>query len=103
MLVSVIICTYQRTEYLEGVLRNLGEQTYGQIEVIVVDGGGPGSCERSRRSAAAMANQLNVRVIPSEKGLTLQRNIGLKAAQGSLICLLDDDVAFGREFLAKIV
>jgi len=103
MLVSVIICTYQRTEYLEGVLRNLGEQTHGQIEVIVVDGGGSGSCERSRRSAAAVAQQLNVRVIPSEKGLTLQRNIGLKAAQGSLICLLDDDVAFGREFLAKIV
>jgi len=103
MLVSVIICTYQRPEYLDGVLRHLSLQTYRQIEVIVVDGGGPNACEQSRRTAAAVAQQLNVRVIPSEKGLTRQRNIGLKAAQGGLICLLDDDVAFDQDFLGKIV
>ena len=103
MLVSVIICTYQRAEYLEGVLQSLAEQTYQEIEVIVVDGGGPASCERSRRSALSTAPRLNVQVIASEKGLTRQRNIGLKAAQGDLICMLDDDVAFDRGFVAKVV
>lgn len=103
MLVSVVICTYQRPEYLEGLLRYLDEQTYNRIEVIVVDGGGAASCERSRLSASLAAPRLDVRVISSEKGLTRQRNLGLRMAQGDLICLLDDDVAFDPDFFGKIV
>jgi glycosyltransferase involved in cell wall biosynthesis len=103
MLVSVIICTYRRPDYLKQVLQHLAAQNYKQLEVIVVDGGGTEAWAQSRDAAAEVSEQMDVRVIPSAKGLTHQRNLGLRKAQGDLICLLDDDVAFEDDFISKIV
>jgi glycosyltransferase involved in cell wall biosynthesis len=103
MLVSVIICTYQRPGYLEALLRHLSVQTHRDLEVLVIDGSGPQGVELSRLSALAAASNINVKVLPSAKGLTRQRNVGLKAASGDLICLLDDDVAFDPDFIQKMV
>jgi glycosyltransferase involved in cell wall biosynthesis len=103
MLVSVIICTYKRPDCLEALLRHLSAQTYRDFEVLVIDGCGPKGAERSALCVSTAAPNVNVRVIPSEKGLPRQRNVGLKASQGDLICLLDDDVTFDADFLQKMV
>ena len=102
MLVSVIICTYRRPGYLEALLQHLNAQTYRDVEVLVIDGC-PEGAERSKLSALAAASDIDVKVISSEKGLTRQRNVGLKAAKGDLICLLDDDVTFDPDFIQKMV
>src|SRR5262249_25102688 len=43
-----------------------------------------------------------LRWIPSKKGLTRQRNIGLEAATGSILCFLDDDVTLPSNFLEQV-
>lgn len=103
MRVSVIICTYRRPQHLACVLEHLNAQSYKNMEVIVVDGAGSSGYEASREAAMTMAPDIDVQVIASPKGLTLQRNRGLQIARGELICLFDDDVTFESDFIARIV
>jgi len=103
-LISVIICTYGRATALLDLLKALQNQTYHQLEVLVVDGNDEPSparetVEKFRNSAGTHAE---VRLIESQKGLTRQRNVGLQAAKGRLICFLDDDVTFESDFLSKV-
>jgi glycosyltransferase involved in cell wall biosynthesis len=103
--ISVIICTYGRAAALEGVLDSLENQSYRNFEVLVVDGNGDVSPARETIEKRASRPHISteVIVIRSPKGLTRQRNVGVKAAQGSLICFLDDDVTFEADFLAQVV
>jgi len=102
--ISVVICTYGRATAFEDLLNSLDMQTYENFEVLVIDGNGKVSPARDtvekflNRSAARM----QVALIASEKGLTRQRNVGLQAAKGDLICFLDDDVTFDADFLADV-
>jgi GT2 family glycosyltransferase len=73
------------------------------LEVIVVDGGGHAAYEASRLTAQTIAPDIDIRVIASPKGLTLQRNRGLAIARGEIVCLFDDDVTFEADFITKIV
>lgn len=102
--VSVIICTYGRATALQDLLRALEAQTYQNFEVLVVDGNEePSPARQAIEAYVSHANALsNVVLIASEKGLTRQRNVGLRAAKGGLICFLDDDVTFGVDFLLNV-
>lgn len=104
-LVSVIICTHGRKTSLLDLLNALNEQTYGHLETLVVDGNDEPSparetVEKFLRSARP---DCNVTLIKSPKGLTCQRNVGLQAAQGELICFFDDDVTFDKDFFHEVV
>ncbi|MEO8592826.1 MAG: glycosyltransferase family 2 protein [Candidatus Solibacter sp.] len=101
MFVSIIICTYRRPDHLRTVLRSLAAQTYRDFEVLVVDG--DNECEPSRSIARSMSDAMEVGVVVSPKGLTRQRNAGLRAARGGILCLIDDDVEVEEDFLQKIV
>lgn len=105
MLISVIICTYARAESLELLLQCLLAQTTTNFEVIVVDGSGDNPSVRGAVASFQVhhAGAINVCLIQSSKGLTHQRNVGLRYAQGELICFLDDDVTFERDFLAEVL
>ena len=102
--VSVIICTYGRATALQDLLRALEAQTYQNFEVLVVDGNEePSPARLAIEAYVSHANALrNVALIAAEKGLTRQRNVGLRAAKGDLICFLDDDVTFGVDFLLNV-
>jgi len=101
MSISVIICTYQRPDQVRTALECFAAQTYRDFELLLVDGGCERECEASRRLAAGYGG-LNIRVIPSAKGLPRQRNVGLRAAAGEIICFLDDDVAVESDFLENV-
>src|ERR1700675_545884 len=105
MLISVIICTYARAESLELLLQCLLAQTTTNFEVIVVDGSGDNPSVRDTVASFQVqhAGALKVSLIQSSKGLTHQRNVGLRYAHGELICFLDDDVTFERDFLADVL
>ncbi len=103
MTLSVIVCTYRRMEPVAQLLKCLAAQTFGDFEVLLVDGAGESGYAQSLANVECHGPRLAARVLASEKGLTRQRNVGLRAARGELICLLDDDVAFEADFLAKIV
>lgn len=88
-LVSVIVPTHDRVGYLEDAVESVLEQTHGDLECIVVDGG-------STDGTGAFLDSVEddrVRVVRRDepKGLASARNAGLERATGDHVVFLDDD------------
>jgi glycosyltransferase involved in cell wall biosynthesis len=87
-LVSAVIPTYNRRDDVLVAVRTAVEQTYRELEIIVVDDGG------SDDSAEALARTFGERIRILRKpngGVSSARNFGMAAANGEYIALLDSD------------
>jgi GT2 family glycosyltransferase len=86
--ISVVVPTRDRPASLARCLAALIEQDAGELDVVVVD-------DRSRdRAAAATALERlpGARLVHGAgRGPAAARNLGVRAAQGEVVCLLDDD------------
>lgn len=89
-LISVIVPVYQVQEYLEKCVKSILNQTYGNIEIILVD---DGSTDNSPKMCDELADSdKRIKVIHKENGgLSSARNAGLKAAQGVYVGFVDSD------------
>jgi glycosyltransferase involved in cell wall biosynthesis len=96
--ISVVVCTRNRPEYLEGCLSALALQTHPAHEVIVVDNAPLD--DRTRDVAARFGTRY---VVESRPGLDWARNRGLAEARHQFVAFTDDDVAPDREWLATVV
>ena len=86
-LVSVVIPTYNRCEWLSRAIDSVLGQTYTRFELIVVDDG-----STDETSDLLKAYGRNIRVIRQENtGVSGARNAGIRTARGELIALLDSD------------
>jgi glycosyltransferase involved in cell wall biosynthesis len=85
--VSVIVCTYNRAQYLERCLDSLIKQKYPFFEIIVVNGPSNDDTER------ILNKYKTIKIIQQGvlDGLSSARNLGIKAAKGDIIAFLDDD------------
>ncbi|MCU7802752.1 MAG: glycosyltransferase family 2 protein [Candidatus Thiodiazotropha sp. (ex Lucinoma borealis)] len=87
-MISVIIPTYKRKQMLVRALSSLEQQTYKEIEIIVID-------DDSDRSVEKIVNNINnthIRYLRSPNiGGAGARNVGIKEARGEFIAFLDDD------------
>jgi len=89
-LVSVVIPIYNVEKYLDRCVESVINQTYKNIEIILVDDGSTDSCPRKCDIWAE--NDPRVKVIHKEnQGLGLARNSGLLKAQGEYIFFFDSD------------
>ncbi len=87
-LVSVIIPVYNAEAYIAGSIQNVLNQTYPNIEIIVVN---DGSTDQSLTVAKSFeSNQVKV-FSQTNKGASAARNYGLKEAKGVFIQFLDAD------------
>ncbi|MFD0777178.1 glycosyltransferase family 2 protein [Flavobacterium myungsuense] len=89
-LVSVIVTTYNRDEFIERTLISIDNQTYKNIEIIVVDDGS------KINYAEKICNKFNncKYYFKNNGGLASARNYGIKKAKGIYIAFLDDDDLF---------
>ena len=94
-LVSVIITTYKGSDSIERALCSVINQTYPQIEIIVVDDNGRGSEEQVQTEKIVTSYQ-EVKYIAHETNMngSNARNTGAKVASGEFLCFLDDDDEF---------
>ncbi|MGP1255122.1 MAG: glycosyltransferase family 2 protein [Kiloniellales bacterium] len=88
-LVSVIIPVFNRADKIVGCLRSVCNQTYRNIEVIVVD---DCSTDETLKVIAGFRDN-RLKVIASERngGAASARNHGLKVAKGDFIAFQDSD------------
>jgi glycosyltransferase involved in cell wall biosynthesis len=86
-LVSVVIPTYNRCDFLNNAILSVLEQTYQNIEIIVVDDG-------STDNTAMMLKKFEKKIIYIKKkngGLGSARNTGMKYSKGKYVALMDSD------------
>lgn len=90
-LVSVIIPTYNRCEYLIKTISSVQRQTIRDIEILVCD---DGSTDRTKEMVEGLAEKDNrIRYINcGHNGRpAIPRNIGIKNAEGEWLAFVDDD------------
>ena len=94
--VSVIITTYNRPEYLREAIRGVLNQTFREWELIVVD---DASTNVGVREVIQSYVDQRIRHIRNTKNLGSARslNVGLQAARGTYVAILDDDDSWVSE------
>lgn len=94
-MVSVIITTFGANELLIRAINSVLNQTYKDLEVIVVDDNNPGTFERLKTEKMMSRYSLDTRVkyIRHERNQNgaAARNTGIERANGSYLAFLDDD------------
>ena len=99
-LISVVVCTYNRSDLLVGALRTLCEQTLDRscYEVIVVDNN---STDNTRDLTEQFCHCYpNVRYcLETEQGLSHARNRGWREAKGEYVAYIDDDCKVPEQWL----
>jgi len=95
--VSVIVPSYNKPEYLPECLRSIQNQTFTEWECIVVSDGSP-RVEEIRAAVASM-NDPRFRLVEHERnrGPAAARNTGAKAARGDWLLCVDEDDAVAPE------
>jgi glycosyltransferase involved in cell wall biosynthesis len=102
MLISVIVPIYKVENCLEKCVRSIVEQTYTDLEIILVDDGSPDGC--GAMCDAWAVRDSRIKVIHKENGgLSDARNAGLAIATGSLISFIDSDDWIEPDFLESLV
>ena len=91
-LVSVIVPTKGRIDFLEATLNSVRGQTYESWEAIVVDDGSSG-VDLARIAEIAKLDQriTTLRNLGERRGASACRNQGLRAARGDYVVFLDSD------------
>lgn len=93
-LVSIIIATYHRDETLKNAILSLINQSYRNIEIVVVDDNADDLWNNKVQSIIVELNKKdNIVYVQNNtnKGSAATRNIGIDRAKGVYITFLDDD------------
>ncbi|MEH2411302.1 glycosyltransferase family 2 protein [Nostoc sp.] len=100
-LVSVIIPTYNRPEYLKQAIASAIKQTYQNIEIIISD-----NCS-SENPQALVASFGDSRIKfwrhQQNVGMLANQQHGFKMARGKYVASLHDDDIWNEDFLVKLV
>ena len=100
-LISVIVPVYNVAQYLEKSIASIQQQTYQNLEIILVD---DGATDESGRLSEQIAEQ-DDRVLIYHKeneGLSQARNDGLKQAHGDYVIFIDSDDYIHPEMIASL-
>lgn len=89
-LISVIVPIFKVEDYLRKCVDSVINQTYKNLEIILVDDGSPDNCPKI---CDEYANQdSRIKVIHKENGgLSDARNAGMKIAKGEYVSFIDSD------------
>ncbi len=88
--ISVIVPVYKTETYLDRCIENIVNQTYNNLEIILVDDGSPDNCPEICDNWAARDSRIKV-IHKENGGVSSARNAGLDAATGDYIGFVDGD------------
>lgn len=88
--VSIIVPVYKVENYLNKCIQSITDQTYKNLEIILVDDGSPDNCPQLCDNWAKQDSRIKVIHI-NNSGVAAARNAGLKVATGEYIGFVDSD------------
>ena len=101
-LVSIIVPIYMIDRYLGICVESLLNQTYQNLEIILVDDGSKDRCPEICDLYASKDSRIKV-VHKENGGLVSARKAGLEVSTGGLITYVDGDDWVGPDYIEKQV
>ena len=101
--VSIVTPTYNRCQYIGGLVRTVFAQTYSDFELIIVD---DGSQDDTRAVVEKHIHEHPDRIryyYQENQGSAAARNRGIREAKGEIIAFLDSDDEWSPEFVTRVV
>lgn len=90
VLVSVVLPIYNVEKYLDRCVNSIINQTYKNLEIILVDDGSPDNCPTMCEEWKKRDERIKA-VHKPNAGLGMARNTGIENATGDYICFIDSD------------
>lgn len=96
MKVSVIIPVYNEEKVIAECVESLNNQSYGDLEIVVVDDGS---------TDATQSKIVNVDIVLTQnhKGAGAARNLGASKANGEILVFVDADMTFDKDFIKNLI
>lgn len=100
-LVSVVVPVYNAEKYIKETMMSIANQTYSNLEIILVDDGGTDNSIRIAESVL-VNNQYQI-IQQTNMGLSAARNTGIVNATGKYICFVDSDDIIAPTHIESLV
>ena len=106
MILSIVICSYNRASYISDALTSLYCQSAGlyEFEVIIVDN----NSTDNTKEVYAQWRQTNTNgqftfISETKQGASFARNMGATIAKGEWVCFMDDDAVATPNYVENIL
>lgn len=106
MILSIVICSYNRASYISGALDSLYHQSAGldNFEAIIVDNNSTdNTAEVFKQWRSSHANGSFTYLTETKQGASFARNTGAKGAKGQWLCFMDDDAIANSNYVENII
>lgn len=100
-LISIIVPVYNTQDYLDKCLQSIIDQTYKNIEIIIID---DGSSDNSRQIIEKYM-KIDKRIsyyYQVNSGVSVARNNGIEKSSGNYIAFIDSDDYIDKNFVSKL-
>lgn len=101
-LISVIVPIYNVEKYLDRCVDSIINQTYKNLEIILVDDGSPDNCPQMCDDYAKKDSRIKV-VHKENGGLSDARNVGMEVATGEYVSFIDSDDYVSLDFYETLL
>lgn len=102
-LVTIVLPIYNVEKYLERCINSVVNQTYANLEILLVDDASPDRCPHLCDEWAQKDKRIRVIHNLINEGQGIGRNKGLAQASGKYICFLDSDDYLEKVAVEKLV
>ena len=99
-LVSVIVPVYNVEKYLDRCITSIVNQTYHNLEIILVNDGSPDTSPQICEEWAQRDSRIHV-IHQKNAGPGIARNTGLDNAHGAYVCFVDSDDYIAEDTVEK--
>ncbi|MBR2134362.1 MAG: glycosyltransferase [Eubacterium sp.] len=100
-LITVIVPVYKVEKYLDRCVESIVNQTYTNLEIILVDDGSPDNCPQMCDAWAEKDNRIKV-IHKENGGVSSARNAALDIAKGDYIGFVDSDDYVDKTMYEKL-
>ncbi len=101
-LVSVIVPVYNVEKFLKDCVDSIRTQTYGNLEIILVDDGSPDASGKLCDEFAKQDSRVRV-VHKANGGLNMARKSGFKVSTGAWIAFVDSDDVIDSRYISALL
>lgn len=98
-MISVIMLTYNREEYVKNMIDDIRKQDYTEFEYVIINNGSTDGTNKVVNNYAKLDSRIKLITLEQPQPIGKARNIGIGHAVGDYITFVDDDDRVSEEYL----